>query len=237
MKTHLSALAVLLSLLAGGRMAAQEQPLPQPLATAADSLTTVQAVPAQQAVQTAALQQLGQPAMQPIGQPAAQQSVLPAVAQPATIVESATYYGAAPQMDRAERRRLRGQEFAARIDSLVRSNRYCFRAHTMRELPDGAEHRLYADFYHCALAADHVELYLPVEQSAARFVEVLNFDSMSVRDYRASRLQGGWNITFAVLHDDALYRVDLSISTLTGEAQLTLLAPHVAVRYTGALLP
>ena len=92
MKTHLSALAVLLSLLAGGRMAAQEQPLPQPLATAADSLTTVQAVPAQQAVQTAALQQLGQPAMQPIGPPAAQQSVLPAVAQPATIVESATYY-------------------------------------------------------------------------------------------------------------------------------------------------
>lgn len=224
MKTLLPILSALLSLLASGGAAAQEQPLPQPVDAVARSAASALATPA--AADTLATVQVAvQPAAPSFGQPAVQ------------TVESAAYYVAAPQMDRAERRRMQGQEFAARIDSLVRSNRYCFRARTLRELPYGDERRLYADFYHCALAADHVELYLPVEQSAARYVDVLNFDSMSVRDYRASRLQGGWNITFSVLHDDALYRVDLSISTLTGEAQLTLLAPHAAVRYTGALLP
>ncbi len=163
------------------------------------------------------------------------QTIVPVQQQPVQIVESSTYYVAAPQMDRSERRRIQAQNFAARIDSLVRSHCYLFRARTMRELPIGDEHRIYADFYYCAFTADHVELHLPVEQGAARYAEVLNFDSISVSDYRAARLQAGWNISFNIRQNDALYHVDLTVSTLTGEAQLTLRTPHATMRYTGAL--
>lgn len=245
--------AVLLLLLATGRSTAQQpvQPsLPQPVQQPAP------AIPTAAAQQPAALQQpavtqsapqhpVGTTALQPVTAQYAltvsvadsvpQQTIVPVQQAPVQIDETTTYYAVAPQMGRAERRRLQARDFAARIDSLIRSHRYFFRARTMRELPAGCEHRIYADFYYCAVAADHIELHLPIEQGSVRRLDVLNFDSMTLRDYRASRLQSGWEITFDLGHDDEIYHIELFVSTTTGEAQLTLVAPRVTMRYTGGL--
>lgn len=246
--------AALLLLLAVGRAAAQ-QPMPQPVQQPVQQL--VQPMPAtpaaaQQPAQPAALQQAALP-QQPVGATAPQpmtaqytltvsaadsvpqQTIVPVQQAPVQIDETTTYYAVAPQMGRAERRRLQARDFAARIDSLIRSHRYFFRARTMHELPAGREHRIYADFYYCAVAADHIELHLPIEQGSIRRLDVLNFDSMTLRDYRASRLQSGWEITFDLGHDDEVYHIELFVSTTTGEAQLTLVAPRVTMRYTGGL--
>lgn len=243
MKTLLSCTATaVVSLLAGGTAAAQEPGQTMQTAPAVQTLPAAQSAPAAQVApqqlpvaqtvhraMTVAGDSLGMPAAaSPVPQASVPQTV-------AAVVGNATYYVDAPQMDRAERRRMQARQFAARIDSLVRSHRYLFRARTLRELPAGVEHRIYADFYYCALATDHVELHLPLEQGEVRYAETLNFDSMSVSDYRASRLQAGWNISFDIRQNDAVYHVDLTVSTLTGEAQLTLLAPHATMRYTGAL--
>lgn len=213
-------------LLAGGTAAAQ-QPVPQPAPQPTMPQTAVQGAPqpltAQYALTLSAADSVPQ------------QTVVPVQQAPVQIDETTTYYAVAPQMDRAERRRLQAKDFAARIDSLVRSHNYFFRARTMRELPAGCERRIYADFYYCAVTADHVELHLPTEQEAAKLLETVNFDSMSLRDYRASRLQAGWEITFCVNQENETYRIQLFVSTTTGEAQLTLVTPHGTMRYTGGL--
>ncbi len=248
--------AVLLLLLASGRSAAQhpmqqtmQQPIPQavqqPVQPASAIPTT--AAPKQAGLQQAALPQqpVGTTAPQPVTAQYAltlsaadsvpQQTIVPVQQAPVQIDETTTYYAVAPQIGRAERRRLQARDFAARIDSLIRSHSYFLRARTMRELPAGCEHRIYADFYYCAVAADHIELHLPIEQGSVRRLDVLNFDSMTLRDYRASRLQSGWEITFDLGHDDEIYHIELFVSTTTGEAQLTLVAPRVTMRYTGGL--
>ena len=164
-----------------------------------------------------------------------QQTVIPEQQAPVQVSESTTYYVVSPEMSRTERRQLQQRDFAARIDSLIRSHNYFFRARTMQELPAGREQRVYADFYYCAILADHVEVHLPVEQGAARYIEVLNFDSMTLGEYRAARTQSGWNITFNIGQNDVIYHAEMTVSTATGEVQLTLIAPHVTMRYTGGL--
>ena len=82
---------------------------------------------------------------------------------------------------------------------------------------------------------DHVEVHLPTERGITQYVEMLNFDSMSVRDYRAARVQWGWSISFNITGGDALYHADFAVSTATGETVLTLLTPDVTMRYVGWL--
>ena len=64
---------------------------------------------------------------------------------------------------------------------------------------------------------------------------MLNFDSMSVRNYQAARMQWGWAVAFNIADGDTLYHVDLAVSTSTGESVLTLIAPAVTMRYVGWL--
>lgn len=164
-----------------------------------------------------------------------QQTVIPEQQAPVQVSESTTYYVVSPEMSRAERRQLQQRDFAARIDSLIRSRNFFFRARTMQELPAGREQRVYADFYYCAVTPDHVEIHLPIELGAAKYIEVLNFDAAILGEYRASRLQSAWNITFDLGRGDATYHVELIVSTATGEVLLTLLTPQVTMRYTGGL--
>ena len=169
------------------------------------------------------------------GETVPQQSVIPEQQAPVQVSESSTYYVVSSEMSRAEQRQLQQRDFIARIDSLIRSRSYFFRARTMQELPAGGEQRVYADFYYCAVMPDHVEIHLPVEQGAARRVEVLNFDATNLGEYRAARMQSGWNITFSISRSEATYHAEMIVSTATGEVQLTLLAPQATMRYTGGL--
>ena len=138
-------------------------------------------------------------------------------------------------MDRAQRRAYKARVYAAKIDSLVQSRDYMFFPNSMQQLPGGMIRSIYADSFFFGVFVDHVEVHLPTERGITQYVEMLNFDSMSVRDYRAARVQWGWSVSFNISDGNTLYHADFAVSTATGETVLTLLTPDVTMRYVGWL--
>lgn len=159
------------------------------------------------------------------------------VQQPAVqLTERTTVYEQPDEgMNRSERRALKARRFAQRIDSLVQGRDYMFVPNTMQQLPGGLIRSIYADFFYYGLFVDHVEVHLPTERGITQYVEMLNFDSMNLRNYQASRMQWGWNVTFNVTDGEVCYAVNIDVSTMTGEAVLTLLTPSLTMRYVGWL--
>lgn len=94
-------------------------------------------------------------------------------------------------MDRAQRRAYRAKVYAAKIDSLVQSRNYMFFPNSMQEIPGGMIRSIYADYFFFGMFVDHVEVHLPTERGVTQYVEMLNFDSMSIRDYRRHARSGG----------------------------------------------
>lgn len=211
------------ALLAAGAVFAQSpQAVP---AAAAVPQTAPQVVPAPQvAVGSAAVDSVPQITLVPVQQ------------APVHIVEHTTVYEEPTQhMSRPERRAYRAKVYAARIDSLVQSRNYLFYPDSMQEIPGGLIRSIYAEYFFFGLLVDHVEVHLPTERGLAQYVEMLNFDSMSIRDYRASRMQWGWCVSFDFADGNVSYHAELAVSTVTGETVLTLIAPAVTMRYVGRL--
>jgi len=205
---HVFSAALCGVLLLAGAARAQEQPAAQP----------------QFAIATAAVDSVPQTTVVAVQQP------------PVQLVARTTVYEEPTRgMDRAERRAYRATVYAARIDSLVQSRNYVFFPNSMQEIPGGMIRSIYADFYFFGLFVDHVEVHLPAEQGVTQYVEMLNFDSMSLRDYRAARLQWGWMISFDIVAGSDCYHAGFEISTATGETILTLAAPRMTMRYVGWL--
>ena len=165
-----------------------------------------------------------------------QTTIVPVQQAPVHLVEHTTVYEEPTRgMDRAERRAYKARVYAARIDSLVQSRNYLFFPDTMQEVPGGLIRSIYANYFFFGLFVDHVEVHLPTERGVTQYVEMLNFYSMSIRDYRAVRLQWGWNVTFSITDGEACYVVRLEVSTVTGETVLTLGTPALTMRYVGWL--
>lgn len=165
-----------------------------------------------------------------------QATIVPVQQPPTQVVEHTTVYEEPTRgMDRAERRAYKAKVYAARIDSLVQSRNYMFFPNSMQEIPGGMIRSIYADYFFFGMFVDHVEVHLPTERGITQYVEMLNFDSMSIRDYRAARVQWGWSICFNIADGDALYHADFAVSTATGETVLTLMTPGVTMRYVGWL--
>ena len=165
------------------------------------------------------------------------QTTIVPVQQPAVqVVERTTVYEEPERgMDRAQRRAWKAKVYAAKIDSLVQSRDYMFFPNSMQEIPGGMIRSIYADYFYFGIFVDHVEVHLPTERGITQYVEMVNFDSMSLRDYRAARTQWGWSVTFNVADGDAAYHADFAVSTATGETVLILLTPSVTMRYVGWL--
>ena len=164
-----------------------------------------------------------------------QTTIVPVQQPPVQVVEHTTVYEEPTAgMDRAQRRAYKAKVYAAKIDSLVQSRDYLFFPNSMQQL-GGMIRSIYADYFFFGVFVDHVEVHLPTERGITQYVEMLNFDSMSVRDYRAARVQWGWSISFNITDGDALYHADFAVSTATGETVLTLLTPDVTMRYVGWL--
>ena len=136
---------------------------------------------------------------------------------------------------RPERRAYRARLYAQKIDSLVQSRDYMFFPNSMQEIPGGLIRSIYADYFFFGMFVDHVEIHLPTEWGVTQYVEMLNFDSMSIRSYQAAHLQWGWCISFDVADDNRVYHAEFAVSTATGETVLTLLTPDVTMRYVGWL--
>lgn len=159
------------------------------------------------------------------------------VMQPAVRVTERTtdYMEPVGDLSRAERRARRAELFAARIDSLVQSRDYMFFPNSMQQRPDGMIRSIYAEYFYFGMFVDHVEVHLPTERGITQYVGMLNFDSMSIRNYRAVRLQWGWNVAFDITDGEQCYLVQFEVSTATGETVLTLVTPSVTMRYVGWL--
>lgn len=165
-----------------------------------------------------------------------QTTVVPVQQTPVQIVEhTAVYEGPTRDMTRPERRAYRAMRYAQKIDSLVQSRDYMFFPNSMQEIPGGMIRSIYTDYFFFGVFIDHVEVHLPTERGITQYVEMLNFDSMSVRRYRAARLQWGWSISFDFADGNASYHAEFTVSTATGETVLTLLTPSVTMRYVGWL--
>lgn len=164
-----------------------------------------------------------------------QTTVVPVQQPPVRITDRTTVYENTHPENRVQRRADRARAYAARIDSLVQSRNYLFFPNTMQEVPAGLIRSIYAEYFYFGLFTDHVEVHLPTERSVTQYVEMLNFDSMSIRDYRAVKLQWGWNITFDLVDGESSYHIDMEVSTVTGETVLTLITPHLTMRYVGWL--
>ncbi len=163
-----------------------------------------------------------------------QMTVVPVVKRPVVVNDMVKVDEASMKdMDRTQRRAFRVQTFANRVDSLVQSRNYVFYPNTMQNLPNGEAQLIYADYFYLGVFVDHVEVHLPIERGATRYIEILNFDTMSIKNYRASREQSGWSVTFNLTNDELAYVVDLSISNVTGESVLTLLTPTTSMKYVG----
>ena len=165
-----------------------------------------------------------------------QTTVVPVQQQPVQLVEHTTVYeDPARGMTRPERRAYRARLYAQKIDSLVQSRDYMFFPNSMQEIPGGLIRSIYADYFFFGMFVDHVEIHLPTERGVTQYVEMLNFDSMSIRSYQAARLQWGWCISFDVADGNRVYHAEFAVSTATGETVLTLLTPDVTMRYVGWL--
>lgn len=163
-------------------------------------------------------------------------TVVPVQQPPERLTERTTVYEENEQgMNRAERRAYKAKLFAQRIDSLIQSRNYMFFPNSMQGLPGGMIRSIYAEYYYFGLFIDHAEVHLPTERSYTQHLGMLNFDSMNIRNYQASHLQWGWNVTMNIYDGEVCYTADLEISSITGEAVLTLLTPTVTMRYVGAL--
>ncbi|MEG1622712.1 MAG: hypothetical protein RR330_05000 [Alistipes sp.] len=159
------------------------------------------------------------------------QPVVQKIVERTTVVERPT-----KNMSREERRAYKVHRFAERIDSLVQSRDYVFWPNSMQEIRGGAIQMIYNEYFYFGFFIDHAEIHLPTERGASQFIEVLNFDSMNIRNYQASPIQAGWNVHFQIVDGAKCYVADFIISTVTGEAILNLLAPDVSMRYVGSIL-
>ncbi len=165
-----------------------------------------------------------------------QLTIVPVQQAPEHIVEHTTVYETpAGHMTRAERRAYRAKAYAARIDSLVQSRDYLFYPNSMQEISGGTIRSIYADYCFFGLLVDRVEVHLPAEQGIAQNVWMLDFDSTSIADYRASRMPWGWRVSFDFADGNASCHAEFVISTVTGETVLTLTVPDVTMRYVGWL--
>jgi len=170
--------------------------------------------------------------------PLPETTVVP-VMQPVTRVGMQTVVEESPSdrhLSREERRALKVRRFAEQVDSLVQSRNYIFWPNSMQQVPGGTFHLIYNGYYYFALFTDHVEVHLPTERGITPYVEVLNFDSMSLKEYTAAAIHGGWNVRFRITDGDACYVVDFVVSTVTGETILNLLTPTTSMRYVGTIL-
>jgi len=170
------------------------------------------------------------------GNPVPQTTVVP-VLQPDVTLDERTEQVEEPArgMTREERRAYRAQRFAERIDSLVQARDFIFWPNSMQQVPGGSMHLIYNGYYYFGLFVDHAEVHLPTERGVTPYVEVLNFDSMRLKDYAAASVHGGWNIRFRIADGDDCYIADFEISTVTGETILNLLTPTVSMRYVGSI--
>ena len=204
-------------------------PAPADTSTAAQAQTPAAQTPSQ--TYSPATQPPTAPATQPQNTPVALPRTIPPEVQPVPDKE-------AEKLPCTERRRLKAQRFAARLDSLVQSHNFRFLPNSMQELPGGWTQLIYNELYFVGVFSDHVEVHMPmIRGNMVEYIEILNFDTFEVKNYQVSKVQYGWNVSFNIIHSEQPYTVNMMVYTLTGETVLNLLTLSNTIRYVGYIQP
>ena len=153
--------------------------------------------------------------------------------RPSLPVTSAEFApGTVRRQARAEERAERNARFIARQDSLVQSRNFQFLPVSVLEVPGGGEQTINNIYYYLAVFPDHIEVHLPTLRGYLNpYVEVLNFDAPQPKDYKASKTQSGWNISFNAADGEGnVYTFGINLFTATGEAIMTMLTPRSTIK-------
>lgn len=137
----------------------------------------------------------------------------------------------------SEHRQLRHLEFVAKQDSLIKSHNYQFMPTTMQEMPGGSMQFVYNYYYYVGVSSDHLEVHMPtVRGGGVQFIEILNFDTFSVKDYKASQTNFGWSVSFsATSSSGGEYTFCMNLCTSTGEAVMNIMSDGVIIKYIGSI--
>lgn len=136
---------------------------------------------------------------------------------------------------RAERRACRARDFSFGLDSLVATQSFAFYPTTMQAAPKGDMRMIYAEFYYVYISPVDLEVHMPVERGVTQYVSMLSFDTDSIGGYTATKHQTQWFISFSAAYGGQNYDFEIVISTVTGEAVLTIQGPATAMRYIGSI--
>jgi hypothetical protein len=150
----------------------------------------------------------------------------------ATRAVGETDYKAEFLMSKAERE-ARAAEYAAKIDTVVKSRNYIFRPITMQNIVSGNTRSLFAYYMYMGVTADKVVLHLPVEFTSY-VIDTVNLDSF-VEGYTASLDGSNWRITFSFMNGDERWLAEMFLSNITGQTRLALVTPRGVMRYLGTI--
>lgn len=152
-----------------------------------------------------------------------------------TVDSTTVYEPVSKKKSRAERRAAKADDFATRIDSLVRSRNFVFYPNSMQEIPNGEMQLIYADYFYFGLESDTAAIHLPAtDGKVMQYVGMLNFDA-PIADYKLLPFQSGMTSTFSITHNGSIYFCRLVVSAVTGETALTIVTPDTTMRYIGWL--
>lgn len=236
---HIFISALAAAMLIGGTAAAQSS-ASRRAARNTQQQTSQQAQTQQQNVQAAQPQniQTAQPAQQIVtvsGNAAVPvTTVVPVQQAPTTVVSYTTVTEPAQQLPLTQRRAIKSERFAARMDSLVRSRNFVFYPSSMQETPGGTSANIIADYFYFGIFNDLAEIHLPVINGTLDLMQVLNFDS-AINDYRFYPFQAGTSFTFSLQNGNSVYFARFIVSNVTGETTLMLVTPETTMRYAGWL--
>ena len=141
------------------------------------------------------------------------------------------------RLSRTEEREARHQHFIAGLDTLVNSRMFQFVPISMQEQPGGNMQMIYNFYYYVGVIKDKVEVHIPtIRGFVAEYIDILNFNSSIVKDYKATKTLVGWNISFVTLAPNgSSFTFTINLYTATGEAVLNLITPINTIKYTGTI--
>lgn len=142
--------------------------------------------------------------------------------------------------ERIARRAARQAEYERTIDSIVLAHSYRFIPQTMQVEPAGNMHTINNGAFELLVQPDYTDINLPYMRGIMPpyTMTVLNTIVNSVQGYTAVQTDNGWEITFSSwLYEPNTYNFALSITSTTGNAQLTISNTfYSTVTYWGQLL-
>ena len=150
--------------------------------------------------------------------------------KPAAITPSPEQY-----LSHRERRAERARQYAFSIDSLVATRSFAFYPTAMQAVPDGEIRLVYADYFYTYISPVDLEVHLPMERGTMRQVGIINFDADGVENFTSAKFQSQWNIAFSTEDKGQKYDFTLTISTITGQTELSIEGGDIAMRYIGSI--